>query len=89
MTFFMLSWFYLKYFWKLVKIANVAVFCKITCKIWILMHGMNLATLFLFFSYLKKKIKKFQKNFKLKNDNLEKGMQKFKFVIMDKIHHCA
>ena len=30
-----------------------------------------------------------QKNFKLNNDNLEKGMQKFKFVIMDKIHHCA
>ena len=30
-----------------------------------------------------------QKNFKLNNDNMEKGMQKLKFVIMDKIHHCA
>ena len=30
-----------------------------------------------------------QKKFKLINDNMEKGMQKLKFVIMDKIHHCA
>ena len=30
-----------------------------------------------------------QKKIKLINDNMEKGMQKLKFVIMDKIHHCA
>ena len=30
-----------------------------------------------------------QKNFKLNNDNMEKGMQKLKFVIMDKIYHCV
>ena len=30
-----------------------------------------------------------QKKIKLNNDNLEKGMKKLKFVIMDKIYHCA
>ena len=30
-----------------------------------------------------------KKNFKLINDNMEKDMQKLKFVIMNKIHHCA
>ena len=49
MNFFMLSWFNLKYFWELVKIAIIAVFCKITCRIWILIHGMNTAISFLVF----------------------------------------
>ena len=49
MTFFMLSWFNLKYFGELENIAIIAVFCKITCRIWILMHGMNPAILFLVF----------------------------------------
>ena len=30
-----------------------------------------------------------KRNFKLINDNMEKDMQKLKFVIMNKIHHCA
>ena len=30
-----------------------------------------------------------QKKFKLNSNNMKKGMQKLKFVIMDKIHHCA
>ena len=66
MTFFMLSWFNLKYFWELVKIAIIAVFCKITGRMWILMHGMNPAILFLvFFIYQNKK--EIQKISKKKN----------------------
>ena len=30
-----------------------------------------------------------QKKFKLNKVNMEKGMQKLKFIIMDKIHYCA
>jgi hypothetical protein len=60
MTFFMLSWFNLKYFWELVKIAIIAVSCKITCRIWILMHGMNPAISFLVFFHIFRK-----KNLKL------------------------
>ena len=30
-----------------------------------------------------------KRNFKLINDYMEKDMQKLKFVIMNKIHHCA
>ena len=55
MTFFMISWFNLEYIWELVKIAIIAVFHKITFKIWILMHDMNPAILlFSFFIYILK-----------------------------------
>ena len=57
MTFFMLSWFNLKYFWELVKIAIIAAFCKITCKIWFLMHSMNPAISFLVFSCIEERKK--------------------------------
>ena len=90
MPFFMLSWFNLKYFWELVKIAIFALFCKITCKIWILMHDMHPAILFLFFYIyiLKKKIKKkFQKKIQKNSKKKFKKILNF-FLNLLKHQNC-
>ena len=54
----MLSLFNLKIFLSLLKLAIINVFCKVSCRIWILKHGMNQAILFLvfFFIYFLKKL---------------------------------
>ena len=71
----MLSLFNLKIFLSLLKLAIINVFCKVSCRIWILKHGMNQAILFLvfFFIYFLKKI------FKKKNFKKKKKKKKFKF----------